>query len=140
MSFFSIWSLEGHFPNVKDIIIFNFLAVIPWHFIRINGWGVKDLWIPIDHFVYIPVETTRTLPEFYRVVLVTSKEAAEATKYGYSMILLRVWQWIEYFLGYIDGISDHNDFENVFLDMGLVNTVPNRKEFSFSACDKGHIV
>ena len=40
----------------------------------------------------------------------------------------------------MDGISDHNDFGNIFLDIGLVNTTSDHKEFSFSACNKGHMV
>jgi len=72
--------------------------------------------------------------------LITLEEVAKVTEYGHSMNLVRMQQRIEYFLGHMDGISDHNDFGNIFLDIGLVNTVPGHKEFSFSACDKGRMM
>ena len=40
----------------------------------------------------------------------------------------------------MDKISNHNDFGNIFPDIGLVNTISDHKEFSFSAHNKGHIV
>jgi len=40
----------------------------------------------------------------------------------------------------MDEISDHNDFGNVFLNIGLVNTTSDCKEFGFSAYDKGYVV
>jgi len=36
----------------------------------------------------------------------------------------------------MDGISDDDDFENIFLDRGLVNTTPDCKELSFCTSDK----
>ena len=40
----------------------------------------------------------------------------------------------------MDGISDNYDLGNVFLDTGLVDTVPNCEKFGFSARDEGHVV
>ena len=83
---------------------------------------------------------TRTLPEFYRIVLIVSEEVMKFAEYGYSVTLVRVWQCIEYLLGYMDGVGDNDNFGNGFLGTGLVDTVPNCEKFGFSGCDEGHIV
>ena len=140
MSFSSIWCLESHFPMIDDIIAIFLFVVIPWHFARIHGQRVEGFWIPIDCFVKIPVEMTRTFPEFYRVALVNSKKAIEFTEYSHCMTLVRMWWGIKYLFCCMDGIGDDYNLEHIFFDTGLVNTTPNRKEFSFSAHDKSHMM
>jgi len=44
------------------------------------------------------------------------------------------------FFGCMDGIGDDNDFGNIFLVRGLVNTTPNCKELSFCTSDKDHMM
>ena len=140
MSSLSIQSLESHFPNVNDIVTINFLAIIPRHFARTNGQRIEGLWIPIDYFIKIPVESARTLPELYWVVSVTGKKEVYFAEYSHSMTLVRMWHCIEYLFGCIDRISNNNDLGHVFFDTGLVDTTPNHEKFGFSACDKGHVV
>ena len=40
----------------------------------------------------------------------------------------------------MNGIGDHDDFGNIFLNIGLVNTAPDYKEFGFSTHDKDRMV
>ena len=47
---------------------------------------------------------------------------------------------IEYLLSCMDGVSDNDDFGNIFFAAYLVNTTSNGKEFCFCASDKGRMV
>ena len=47
---------------------------------------------------------------------------------------------IEYLLSYINGVGDDDDFGDVFLVAGLINTISDSKEFRFSAGDKGYMM
>ena len=38
------------------------------------------------------------------------------------------------------GVSNNDNFGNIFLSAGLVNTVLNHEKFGFSGCDKGCMV
>jgi len=40
----------------------------------------------------------------------------------------------------MNGVSDDNDFGDVFLVAGLINATSDSKEFRFSAGDKGHMM
>jgi len=44
---------------------------------------------------------------------------------------------IEYLLSRVNEVSDDDDFGDVFLVAGLINTTSDSKEFCFSAGDKG---
>jgi len=47
---------------------------------------------------------------------------------------------IEYLLSYMNGVGDDDDFGDVFLVAGLINTTSDSKEFHFSAGDKGYMM
>ena len=47
---------------------------------------------------------------------------------------------IKYLLSCVNGVSDDNDFGDVFLVAGLINVASDSKEFRFSAGDKGHMM
>ena len=47
---------------------------------------------------------------------------------------------IKYFLDHVNGVSDDDDFRDVFFAASLVNTTSNSEKFCFCAGDKGHIV
>ena len=47
---------------------------------------------------------------------------------------------IEYILSHMNGVSDDNDFGDVFLVAGLINATSDSKEFRFSAGDKGRMM
>jgi len=47
---------------------------------------------------------------------------------------------IEYLLSCVNGVSDDNDFGDVFLVAGLINAASDSKEFHFSASDEGHMM
>jgi len=47
---------------------------------------------------------------------------------------------IEYLLSRMNGVSDNNDFGDVFLVAGLINAASDSKEFRFSAGDKGRMM
>jgi len=40
----------------------------------------------------------------------------------------------------VNGVSDDNDFGDVFLVASLINATSDSKEFYFSAGDKGHMM
>ena len=47
---------------------------------------------------------------------------------------------IEYLLGRMNGVSDDDDFRDVFFAASLANTTSNSKKFCFCAGDKGHVM
>ena len=47
---------------------------------------------------------------------------------------------IEYLLSRMNGVSDDNDFRDVFLVASLINAASDSKEFYFSTGDKGHMM
>ena len=47
---------------------------------------------------------------------------------------------IEYLLSHMNGVSDDNDFGDVFLVAGLINATSDSKKFHFSAGDKSHMM
>jgi len=47
---------------------------------------------------------------------------------------------IEYLLSYMNGVGDDDDFGDVFLVAGLINTTSDSKEFCFSAGDEGYMM
>ena len=49
------------------------------------------------------------------------------------------WQ-VKDFFGYMNKVSDNNDFGNVFSLWGLVYTAPNCEEFRFSTSDKNSMI
>ena len=47
---------------------------------------------------------------------------------------------IKYLLSHVNGVSDDNDFRDVFFAASLANATSNSKKFHFCAGDKGHIM
>jgi len=94
----------------------------------------------VDCFIKRPIELTRTLPEFDQVILISNEEFTKFVKDGHCMDLVRMWWQIKDFLGPMNGISDNDNFGNVFLIWGLVYTTPDCKEFCFSASDKNSMI
>ena len=47
---------------------------------------------------------------------------------------------IKYLLSCMNGVSDNDDFGDVFLVASLINAASDSKEFRFSAGDKGHMM
>ena len=47
---------------------------------------------------------------------------------------------IEYLLGRMNGVSDNNDFRDVFFAASLANTASNSEKFCFCTGDKGHVI
>ena len=87
-----------------------------------------------------PIESTRTLPEFDQVILISNKEFMKFIKNGHYMDLVGIWWQVKSLLGPMNGISDDNYFGNVFLICSSVYTAPDYKEFRFSASDKNSVM
>ena len=47
---------------------------------------------------------------------------------------------IEYLLSRMNGVSDDDDFGDVFLVAGLINAASDSKKFHFSTGDKGYMM
>ena len=86
------------------------------------------------------LESARALPEFYRISLACSKKLPKFAKDGCHMDLIQIGFIIEYLFSCMDGVSDNNDFGNVFFAVCLTNTASYGKEFCFCADDKGRMV
>jgi len=72
--------------------------------------------------------------------LIVSEEVTKFAEYGHSMTLVRMRQCVEYLLGCMDEIGDNDDLGNIFLGIGLVDAIPNHKNFGFSGHDKDYMV
>jgi len=87
-----------------------------------------------------PPELARAFPEFDRVSLACSKKLLKFAKDGYHIDLIQMGFIVEYLFSHMDGVSDDDDFGNVFFATCLTNTTSHGKEFCFGAGDKGHVV
>jgi len=87
-----------------------------------------------------PLELARAFPKFDRISLACSKKLLKFAKNGCHMDLIWVGFIIEYLFSCMDGVSDDNDFGNVFFAACLTNTTSYGKEFHFYAGNKGRIV
>ena len=87
-----------------------------------------------------PPESTRAFPKFNVISLVGSKKLPKFIKDGRYVDLIWMGLGIEYFLGHMNGVSDDNDFGDVFFAACLANTASNSKKFCFCAGDKGHVM
>jgi len=56
------------------------------------------------------------------------------------MDLIWVQLCIKYLLGYVDGVSDDNDFRYIFFVVSLIKSTPNYEEFCFGAGDVGRMM
>jgi len=140
MSSFSIWCLKRHLPLVDDVVAVHFLAVIPRDLARKGGSWIEWFRIFVDVMVKSPFETTRTLPEFYRVFLFGIEETMQLAKNGCGVRLIWVWFAIEDFLCSMDGIGDNNDFWHVFFNVGLVDATSNSEQLCLYTCDKHYVM
>ena len=86
------------------------------------------------------IKSTRTLPEFDQVILISNEEFTKFVKDGHYMDLVEMQWQIKDFLGPMNGISNDDNFGNVFSIWGLVYTTPDCKEFCFSASDKNSVM
>ena len=82
-----------------------------------------------------PFETTRTLPEFDRVVLVFSKEPMQFLEDGCCIELIWVGFTVKDFLCSMNGIGNDDNFEYVLFAAYLVDTASDGKKFCFIARD-----
>ena len=140
MSIFSIWYLECYFPQISDVVTIKFFAIVPEYFTWEYGLEIEQFWIFVDRSVKSPLESARAFPKFERISLVYSKKLLKFTKDGCHIDLIWIGFIIRYLFSHIDGVSDNNDFGNVFFAACLTNAVSHGKEFHFYAGDKGCIV
>ena len=87
-----------------------------------------------------PLELARAFSEFDRVSLACSKKLLKFAKDGCHMDLIQMGFIVKYIFSRMDGVSDDDDFGNVFFATCLTNTASHGKEFCFGAGDKGHMV
>ena len=83
---------------------------------------------------------TRALPKFNGVIMMLKEELMKFSENGDWMDLKRMWWRIEDLLGYMNGISDDNNFGNAILIWGLVDPTPNGKKFGFRTRDMNSMV
>ena len=74
-----------------------------------------------------PFEVTGTLPEFNGIILAFVEELLQFTKNGHGMQLITMQGAIENVLRSMDGVSNDEDFGNIFLVASLVNATSNSK-------------
>ena len=87
-----------------------------------------------------PPELTRAFPKFNVISLAGSKKLPKFIKDGSCVDLIRMGLGIKYFLDHVNGVSDDDDFRDVFFAASLVNTTSNSEKFCFCAGDKGCVV
>ena len=74
------------------------------------------------------------------VSLAGSKKLPKFIKDGRRVDLIWMGLGIEYLLGHMNGVSDDNDFRDIFFAASLANTTSNNEKFCFYASDKGHVI
>ena len=65
MSTLAIQHLKYHFPVLKNIVTFGFLAIIPRCFAWEYRSRIRSLQFMVDSLVEMPIKTTGTFPELY---------------------------------------------------------------------------
>ena len=85
-------------------------------------------------------EMAGAFPKFNRIFLTCSEKLLKFMKDSCHADLIWMDFIVKYLLCHMDGVSDNNDFGNVFLVVYLVNTVSNGKELCFCASDKSCVV
>jgi len=65
----------------------------------------------------------------------SKEELPKFSEYGYWMNLKRMRERVKDFSGYVNGVSDDDDLENVIMIWGLVDTAPHGEKFGFSTSD-----
>ena len=87
-----------------------------------------------------PFEMAGAFPKFNRIFLTCSEKLPKFMKDGCHVDLIRMGFIVKYLLCHMDGVSDNNDFGNVFLVVCLVDTASNDKELCSCASDKSCVV
>ena len=87
-----------------------------------------------------PPKSTRAFPKLNVISLAGSKKLPKFIKDGRRVNLIWMGLGIEYLLGCMNGVSDNDDFRDVFLAASLANTTSNSEKFCFCAGNKGHMM
>jgi len=87
-----------------------------------------------------PSESTRAFPKFNVIFLAGSKKLPKFIKDGRHVDLIQMGLGIKYLLSRMNGVSDDDDFRDVFFAASLANATSNSEKFHFCAGDKGHMM
>ena len=85
-------------------------------------------------------ESTRAFPKFDVISLAGSKKLPKFIKDGRHVDLIWMGLGIKYLLSHVNGVSDDDDFRDVFFATSLANATSNSKKFRFCAGDKGCVM
>jgi len=132
--------LKCHLSQFDVVITIDFFAIVPKNFTWQYGYGLEQFQVSISRFVESPPESTRAFPKFNMVSLAGSKKLPKFIKDGRHVDLTWMELGIKYLLGCMNGVSDDNDFRDVFFAASLANTTSNSKKFCFCAGDKGRMM
>ena len=132
--------MKCHLPQIDVGITIDFSAIVPRNFTQEYGYGLEQFQVSVSGFVKSPPESTRAFPKFDVISLAGSKKLSKFIKDGRHVDLIWMGLGIEYFLGCMNGVSDDNDFRDVFFAVSLANTTSNSEKFCFCAGDKGRVM
>ena len=140
LSTFSIRHLKCHLPQIDVGITIDFFAIVPRNFTREYRYGLEQFQVSVSGFVKSPPELTRAFPKFDVISLAGSKKLSKFIKDGRHVDLIQMGLGIEYLLSRMNGVSDDNDFRDVFFAASLADATSNSEKFCFCAGDKGHMM
>ena len=83
-----------------------------------------------------PLKAAQTFPKFYRIVKIRVEKFLQLTKNRNGVKLVEMGVAVKNFLSGMNEISYDDDLRDVILGVGLVDAVPDGKQFCFSACYK----
>ena len=87
-----------------------------------------------------PPELTRAFQKFNVISLAGSKKLPKFIKDHRHVDLIWMGLGIEYLLSHMNGVSDDNDFRDVFFAASLADATSNSEKFHFCAGDRGHMM
>jgi len=132
--------LKYHLPQFDVVITIDFFAIVPRNFTWEYGYGLEQFQVSVSGFVKSPPELTRAFPNFNVIFLAGSKKLPKFIKDDRHVDLIRMGLGIKYLLGHMNGVSDDDDFRDVFFAASLANTTSNSEKFCFCAGDKDYMM
>ena len=121
------WCYHYQFFCSNPKIIYLGVRAEDWTTLNLCWWtGEVSIW------------DSWSIPKFDGIFLTYSEKLPKFTKDGCHVDLIWMGFIIEYLFCCMDGVSDNNDFGNVFLAICLVDTAFNSKELYFCASDKNN--
>jgi len=132
--------LKCHLSQFDVVITINLFAIVSRNFTWEYGYGLEQFQVSVSRFVEFPPESTRAFPKFNVVSLVGSKKLPKFIKDGRHVDLIWMELGIKYLLGHMNGVSDDDNFRDVFFAASLANTTSNSEKFCFCTGDKDRVM